>query len=81
MTAEGLVAQEQQNAAIAVGNEQVRATAAEQALSLRIDNVLSNIDQAALDSFTEVVNALGASGAGGLETRCHPPLHRSSQAA
>lgn len=64
--AESLVQQEQQNASIAVGNEQVRATAAEEALSLRIDNVLSNIDQAAIDSFTEVVNALSGSGAGGL---------------
>ena len=65
-SAEALVAQEQQNAAVAVGNEQNRATQAEEALSSRIDNVLSNIDQAAIDSFTEVVTALGASGAGGL---------------
>jgi hypothetical protein len=46
--------------------ESARALASELALSDRIDAVLSNIDVAALDSFTEVVTALQGSGAGGL---------------
>ena len=46
--------------------EAARALASEQGLSSRIDAVLSNIDASALDSFTEVVNALQGSGAGGL---------------
>jgi hypothetical protein len=37
--------------------EEVRALAAEAALGVRIDNVLSNTDAAALDSLTEVVTA------------------------
>ena len=39
-----------------------RAFEAERLLSLRIDNVLSNITPSAIDSFTEVVTALNAAG-------------------
>ena len=42
--------------------ESARALAAEDALTVRINNVLSNITPAAIDSFTEVVTALNASG-------------------
>ena len=45
-----------------VQQEFQRASAAELALSSRIDNVLSNINPAAIDSFTEVVTALNAAG-------------------
>ena len=45
-----------------VQQESTRASAAETALSSRIDNVLSNINPAAIDSFTEVVTALNAAG-------------------
>jgi hypothetical protein len=37
--------------------EKLRAEAAEAALGVRIDNVLENLDSAAIDSFTEVVTA------------------------
>jgi hypothetical protein len=40
-----------------ISSETSRATAAEAALGTRIDNVLSNVDGAALDSLTEVVSA------------------------
>jgi len=40
-----------------LSSEITRATAAEAALGTRIDNVLSNVDGAALDSLTEVVSA------------------------
>lgn len=67
ITARGLALdQAQSGAATALGVESDRALASELALSGRIDAVLSNIDAAALDSFTEVVNALQGSGAGGL---------------
>jgi hypothetical protein len=46
----------------ALQGEVGRATAAEQALTDRINNVLSNIDPAMIDSFSEVVVALGSSG-------------------
>ena len=41
----------------AISSENTRAVAAEVALGTRIDNVLSNVDGAALDSLTEVVTA------------------------
>lgn len=67
ITARGLALDQAQfGAATALGVESDRALASELALSGRIDAVLSNIDAAALDSFTEVVNALQGSGAGGL---------------
>jgi hypothetical protein len=47
--------------------EKERAEAAEAALGVRIDNVLSNLDPAAVDSFTEVVAAFEAAD-GNLET-------------
>ena len=43
-----------------LSSEISRATAAEAALGTRIDNVLSNVDGAALDSLTEVVSAFQA---------------------
>lgn len=43
-----------------LSSEVTRATAAEAALGTRIDNVLSNVDGAALDSLTEVVAAFEA---------------------
>lgn len=43
-----------------LSSEITRATAAEAALGTRIDNVLSNVDGAALDSLTEVVSAFQA---------------------
>lgn len=43
-----------------LGSEVSRATAAEQALGTRIDNVLSNVDGSALDSLSEVVAAFEA---------------------
>ena len=49
-------------AATSLGVESARAIAAEAALTTRINNVLSNISPAAIDSFTEVVSALNASG-------------------
>ena len=52
------------SASVAV--ETAARSASELALTGRIDAVLSNIDAAALDSFTEVVTALQGSGAGGL---------------
>ena len=45
------------NRTSAVSSENSRAVAAELALGTRIDNVLSNVDGAALDSLTEVVSA------------------------
>ena len=44
----------------AVSAEASRATAAEQALGTRIDNVLSNVTPGSLDSLTEVVSAFQA---------------------
>ena len=44
----------------AVANEQARALAAESALGVRIDNVLSNADPSALDSLSELVTAYQA---------------------
>lgn len=43
-----------------LSSEISRATAAEAALGTRIDNVLSNVDGAALDSLTEIVSAFQA---------------------
>ena len=43
-----------------ISSETSRATAAEAALGTRIDNVLSNVDGAALDSLSEVVTAFQA---------------------
>jgi hypothetical protein len=48
------------NRTSAISAEASRATAAEAALGTRIDNVLSNVDGAALDSLTEVVTAFQA---------------------
>jgi hypothetical protein len=58
--------QAQSGAATALGIEAARALSAEAALASRIDQVLSNITPQAIDSFTEVVTALGAGGVGGL---------------
>lgn len=41
----------------AVSAEEVRAKAAEAALGVRIDNVLANVDPAAIDSISELLNA------------------------
>ena len=63
VTARGLALdQAQSGAATALGVESARAIAAEDALTVRINNVLSNITPAAIDSFTEVVSALNSSG-------------------
>ena len=63
VTARGLALdQAQSGAATALGVESARAEAAEAALTVRINSVLSNITPAAIDSFTEVVTALNASG-------------------
>ena len=63
VTARGLALdQAQSGAATALGVESARAQAAEDALTVRINNVLSNITPAAIDSFTEVVSALNSSG-------------------
>ena len=48
---------------VSLAAESQRAQLAEAHLGTRIDQVLSNIDQAAIDSFTEVVQALGNTGA------------------
>ena len=62
--AEGQNAQsilDEQNARItAVGDERNRAEAAELALGVRIDNVISNLDPAAQDSLAELVQAYTA---------------------
>lgn len=58
--------QAQSGAATALSVEAERALAAEATLASRIDQVLSNITPQAIDSFTEVVEALGAGGVGGL---------------
>jgi hypothetical protein len=58
--------QAQYGAAASLAGESERAIAAESALTTRIDQVLSNITPEAIDSFTEVVTALGAGGVGGL---------------
>ena len=63
VTARGLALNAAQSgAATALGVESARAEAAEAALTVRINSVLSNITPAAIDSFTEVVTALNASG-------------------
>jgi hypothetical protein len=51
------LATETSNRTTAISSENSRAVAAELALGTRIDNVLSNVDGAALDSLTEVVSA------------------------
>ena len=51
------LATETSNRTSAISSENSRAVAAESALGTRIDNVLSNVDGAALDSLTEVVTA------------------------
>ena len=62
--AEGVNAQailDEQNARItAVGDERNRAEAAELALGVRIDNLISNLDPAAQDSLAELVQAYTA---------------------
>ena len=63
VTARGLALdQAQSGAATALGVESARAIAAEDALTVRINNVLSNINPAVIDSFSEVVTALSSSG-------------------
>ena len=67
VTARGLALdQAQSGAAASLSGESERAIAAEATLASRIDQVLSNITPQAIDSFTEVVTALGAGGVGGL---------------
>ena len=60
--------------------ESSRALSAEATLASRIDQVLSNITPAAIDSFTEVVAALGASGVGGLAGSINDEATRASAA-
>ena len=77
VTARGLALdQAQSGAATALGVESARAQAAEDALTVRINNVLSNINPAVIDSFSEVVTALSSSG-GSLTTAVNNEAERA----